>query len=341
MLRLLAWRLALIPLTVLGVVTILFVIFRSVPGDEATMIAGATATQAEIDVVRNQLGLDRPLPVQYAGHIVRLLHGDLGYSATFRGNPMPRILERVPATLLLTASAIALTVAAGIPAGILAAAFQHRWPDFAVSTGVVALLAVPNFWLGMMLIALFSVQLHWLPSLGLTGPASLVMPTIALSARLIALVGRLVRGIVIEEQRKDYVRTAYAKGLARPRVLYRHVLRNALIPVTTGLGIYLLTTLSGTITVELVFSRPGLGTLLIGESPAEKLEASAALERTAIDRLNAAVELAVSLHDNGSRELFAKMLVGEEDHLDWIETQLHLIAELGEKAYLAEQLRSS
>ena len=253
-----------VPLTVLGVVTILFVIFKSVPGDEATMIAGATATQAEIDNLRHQLGLDRPLPVQYADHIVRLLHGDLGYSVDVPRRIRCRdILERVPATLLLTAAAIALTVAAGIPAGILAAAFQHRWPDVTVSAGVVALLAVPNFWLGMMLIALFSVQLHWLPSLGLTGPASLVMPAIALAARLIALVGRLMRGIVIEEQRKDYVRTAYAKGLARKRVLYRHVLRNALIPIVTVIGLQTGYLLGGSVVVERLFAWPGIGDLLL------------------------------------------------------------------------------
>ena len=132
MIRLLLWRLALVPLTVLGVVSVLFVIFKSVPGDEATMIAGATATQAEIEIVRHELGLDRPLLAQYSDHIMGLLRGDLGYSATFRANPLPRILERVPATLLLTASAIALTVLVGIPAGILAANFQNRWPDLAL-----------------------------------------------------------------------------------------------------------------------------------------------------------------------------------------------------------------
>ena len=263
MIRLLLWRLALIPVTVLAVVTVLFVIFKTIPGDEATMIAGATATQAEIDVVRHQLGLDRPLLVQYVEHIEGLLHGDLGYSPTFRANPLPRILERVPATLLLTASAIALTVIVGIPAGILAASFQHHWPDFTVSAGVVALLAVPNFWLGMMLIALFSVQLEWLPSIGLSGPASLVMPTIALAARLIALVGRMVRGVVIEEQRKDYVRTAYAKGLARPRVLYRHVLRNALIPIVTVIGLQAGYLLGGSVVVERLFAWPGIGDLLL------------------------------------------------------------------------------
>jgi len=263
LIRLLLWRLALIPVTVLAVVTVLFVIFKTIPGDEATMIAGATATQAEIDVVRHQLGLDRPLLVQYVEHIEGLLHGDLGYSPTFRANPLPRILERVPATLLLTASAIALTVIVGIPAGILAASFQHHWPDFTVSAGVVALLAVPNFWLGMMLIALFSVQLEWLPSIGLSGPASLVMPTIALAARLIALVGRMVRGVVIEEQRKDYVRTAYAKGLARPRVLYRHVLRNALIPIVTVIGLQAGYLLGGSVVVERLFAWPGIGDLLL------------------------------------------------------------------------------
>jgi ABC-type dipeptide/oligopeptide/nickel transport system permease component len=263
LIRLLLWRLALIPVTVLGVVTVLFIIFKSVPGDQATMIAGATATQVEIDTVRHQLGLDQPLLVQYAHHVLGMLRGDLGYSATFRANPLPRILERVPATLLLTLSAIIVTVLVGIPSGVLAARFQHRVPDLAVTAGVIALLAVPNFWLGMMLIALLSVQLHWLPSLGMSGPASLVMPTLALSARLIALVGRLTRGLVIEEQRKDYVRTAYAKGLAASRVVYRHVLRNALIPIVTVVGLEAGYLLGGSVVVERLFAWPGIGDLLL------------------------------------------------------------------------------
>ena len=263
MIRLLLWRLALIPITVLGVVTVLFIVFKSVPGDEATMIAGATATQAEINVVRHQLGLDRPLLLQYSHRVRGLLHGDLGYSATFRANPLPRILERVPATLLLTLSAIVVTILIGVPAGVVAARFQHGAPDVAVTAGIVALLAVPNFWLGMMLIALLSVQLHWLPSIGMAGPASLVMPTMALSARLIALVGRLTRGVVIEERRKDYVRTAYAKGLSVSRVMYRHVLRNALIPIVTVLGLEAGYLLGGSVVVERLFAWPGIGDLLL------------------------------------------------------------------------------
>jgi ABC-type dipeptide/oligopeptide/nickel transport system permease component len=263
LLRLLAWRLLLIPPTLMGVVTVLFLIFKMVPGDEATMVAGATATQAEINLVRHQLGLDRPLPVQYLSELGHLVQCDFGYSPTFRGNPLPEILARTPATLLLTTAAITLTVIVGIPAGMFAASFQNRWPDLAVSSAVAALLAIPNFWLGMILIALLSVQLHWLPSLGMAGATSLVMPTVALAARLIALVARLMRGIVIEERRKDYVRTARAKGLTSHRIMYRHVLRNALIPIVTVLGLQTGYLLGGSVVVERLFAWPGIGDLLL------------------------------------------------------------------------------
>ncbi|MCP8937580.1 ABC transporter permease [Alsobacter sp. SYSU M60028] len=263
MLRFLVQRLATIPLVAIGVITILFVIFKSVPGDEATLAAGATSTQAEIEAMRVRLGLDRPLLIQYAGHIWGLLHLDLGYSSTFRGNPLPAILERIPATLLLMSSAIAVTVAIGIPAGLVAGANQNRWPDYAISGGVVALLAIPNFWLGMVLIAVLSVQMRWLPSFGAAGAASLVIPTIALSARLIALVARTTRGMVVEEMRKDYVRTARAKGLRWKAVLSRHVLRNVLIPIVTVIGLQAGYLLGGSVVVERLFAWPGLGDLML------------------------------------------------------------------------------
>lgn len=256
-------RLVLIPIIVLGVVTLLFVIFHTIPGDEATLIAGGTGTQAEIDAIRHQLGLDRPLLAQYAHQVVNLAHGDLGYSATFRGNPLPNILQRVPATLLLMAAAIALTILIGIPAGVAAAALHNRWPDLTISSAVVAFLAIPNFWLGMVLIAVFSVSLGWLPAFGFSGPLSLVMPTVALSARLIALIARLTRGLVIEEMRRNYVRTALAKGLTTQRVLWRHVLRNALIPTITAIGLEAGYLLGGSVVVERLFAWPGIGDLLL------------------------------------------------------------------------------
>ncbi|MDF2812688.1 MAG: hypothetical protein K0S56_3719 [Microvirga sp.] len=263
MLRFLAFRIALIPVVAFGVITILFVIFKSVPGDQAAIVAGATATQAEIENMRSRLGLDAPLLEQYLRHMGGLLTGDLGYSSTFRANPLPNILERVPATLALMFASIFVMTAVGLPAGIAAAAFQNRWPDYLISSVVVALLAVPNFWLGMILIAVLSVQLGWLPSFGMTGALSLIMPTLALSARLIALVGRMTRGVVIEEMRKDYVRTARAKGLDRSTTLSRHVLRNAMIPIVTVIGLQAGFLLGGSVVVERLFAWPGIGDLLL------------------------------------------------------------------------------
>jgi ABC-type dipeptide/oligopeptide/nickel transport system permease component len=263
MLRFLAYRIALIPLITLGVVTILFVIFKTVPGDQASIVAGATATQAEIESMRTRLGLDRPVMEQYLGHIAGLATGDFGYSSTFRANPLPSILERVPATLLLMTSSILVMVIVGLPAGIAAAAFQNRWPDYLISGTVVALLAIPNFWLGMLLIALLSVQLALLPSFGMTGFLSLIMPTFALSARLIALVARMTRGVVIEEMRKDYVRTARAKGLNMRTALTRHVLRNAMVPIVTVIGLQAGFLLGGSVVVERLFAWPGIGDLLL------------------------------------------------------------------------------
>lgn len=263
MFRFLARRFATIPLVALGVVTILFIIFKSVPGDEASLVAGATATQDEINAIRVQLGLDRPVIVQYFAHILGLLHGDFGYSSTFRGNPLPHIIDRIPATLALTATSILLTVLIGIPAGVIAAANRNRWPDLAISFTVVGLLAIPNFWLGMVLIAIFSVSLGLLPSFGDVGLASIVIPTIALAARLIALVARMTRGVVIEELRKDYVRTARAKGLAAGAILTRHVLRNVMIPTVTVIGLQAGYLLGGSVVVERLCAWPGIGDLML------------------------------------------------------------------------------
>jgi len=260
----LARRLGAIPLVALGVVTILFLIFKLVPGDEATLAAGATSTQAEIEAMRRQLGLDQPLLQQYLRHLFGLVQGDFGYSSSFRGNPLHPILARVPATLLLMASAITVTVIVGVPAGIVAGASQGRWPDLLISTLVIALLAVPNFWLGLLMIAVLSVEWRLLPSFGADSWAALVIPTLALSARLITLVARLVRGLVIEEMRKGYVRTARAKGLRGPAIMTRHVLRNVMVPVVTVIGLQAGYLLGGSVVVERVCAWPGIGDLLLG-----------------------------------------------------------------------------
>lgn len=234
-----------------------------VPGDEATLMAGATASQADIELLRARLGLDRPLVKQYATRLVGLARGDFGYSSTFRGNPLPHVLARLPATLLLMGAAIALTVALGLPAGVLAAVRQNRWPDYLLSLLVVGLLAIPNFWLGLMLIVALSVDRGWLPSFGFTGWASLVMPTLALAARLVALVARMTRGVMLEELAKDYVRTARAKGVRERAVVYRHALKNAMIPILTVFGLEFGYNLGGAVLTETVFSLPGAGRLIV------------------------------------------------------------------------------
>ena len=247
----------------LGVLTIVFLLFKMVPGDEATLMAGATASQADIELLRARLGLDRTLTEQYASRLAGLVHGDFGYSSTFRGNPLPHVLTRLPATLLLLATAITLTVLLGLPAGVLGAVRQNRWPDYLLSLVVVGLLAIPNFWLGLMLIVALSVDRAWLPSFGFTGWASLVMPTFALAARLVALVARMTRGVMLEELAKDYVRTAHAKGLATGVIVGRHVLRNALIPTVTVIGLQAGYLLGGSVVVERLFAWPGVGDLIV------------------------------------------------------------------------------
>jgi ABC-type dipeptide/oligopeptide/nickel transport system permease component len=234
-----------------------------IPGDEATLMAGATASQADIDLLRARLGLDRPLLEQYAARLAGLARGDFGYSSTFRGNPLPHVLHRLPATLLLMAAAVTLTVLLGLPAGVLAAVQQNRWPDYLLSLVVVGLLAIPNFWLGLMLMVALSVERGWLPSFGFAGWASLIMPTLALAARLVALVARMTRGVMLEELAKDYVRTAHAKGLTAPAVISRHVLRNALIPTVTVIGLQTGYLLGGSVVVERLFAWPGVGDLMM------------------------------------------------------------------------------
>jgi ABC-type dipeptide/oligopeptide/nickel transport system permease component len=263
MLRFVLVRVARIPVIVLGVLTIIFLIFKLVPGDEATLMAGATASQADIELLRRRLGLDRPLVEQYLTRVAGLARGDFGYSSTFRSNPLPHVLARLPATLVLMAAAITTTVLIGLPAGVAAAVGQGRWPDYVLSGLVVGLLAIPNFWLGLVLIVVLSVDRGWLPSFGFTGGASLVMPTVALAARLIALVARMTRGVMLEELAKDYVRTARAKGLGALDVVGRHVLRNALIPAVTVIGLQTGYLLGGSVVVERLFAWPGVGDLMI------------------------------------------------------------------------------
>ncbi|MDQ7857513.1 MAG: ABC transporter permease [Armatimonadota bacterium] len=246
-----------------GVVTIIFLIVRVIPGDPAAVLLGTHATAELIAEQRAKMGLDRPLAVQYALFLRQVAVGDWGRSY-HEGRPaFAIVLERLPATLELAAAAIAATLVLSVLLGSLAARRIQSTADYAI--GVLSLVgqAIPNFWLGLVLILVFARTLRWLPSFGRGTPWHLVLPAVTLSVQLIGVMTRLIRAGIVETAGQDYVRTARAKGLAEPAVMTRHVYRNMLIPVVTMLGLQLGSLVAGVVVVETVFAWPGLGRLIV------------------------------------------------------------------------------
>jgi len=254
--------LAAIP-TVFGVTLIVFFMVRMLPGDPARLLAGLLATQDEVDRIRVQLGLTKPVPVQYALFIGGLLRGDLGKSTVTQAPVTYEIGVRLPATALLAATATILSVLFGVASGLIASTRQYTSTDYFVTVLALAGISIPVFWLGLMLMVVFAVGLHLLPAGGDTSPLALILPSIALAAFSLAIIERQTRSSMLETLRQDYVRTARAKGLAEGRVVYRHALRNSLIPVVTIVGLQFATLLGGAILTERTFSWPGVGTLLV------------------------------------------------------------------------------
>jgi glutathione transport system permease protein len=247
----------------LGVSLGAFVFLHAIPGDPARMLAGPDATIEDVRAVRSRLGLDRPLLVQYALFIRSAVGGDFGRSYR-SGAPVREVLgEHVGATLELSMAAIALAVVTGMGVGTLQAVRRNSLPDYASTVVSVAGISTPAFFLGLLLIYVFSVDIHWFPSGGMSGIRSLVLPAVTLAAASAAVIARFTRSSLLEVLGEDYVRTAKAKGVPGTRVLMRHSLRNALIPVVTLIGLEFGFLLGGAIVVETVFSWPGLGWLLI------------------------------------------------------------------------------
>lgn len=256
---------------VLLLVTLIsFSMMHLVPGDPAAAIAGAGATNAEIDAIRTELGLDKPFLVQLATWYGGLLQGDLGRSILLNRPVWQAIVERLPITLPLALFALALTLAIGIPAGVIAALRANTWIDQAV-TGLAMLgVSVPSFWLALMLIVLFGVHLEWLPTGGfvpfsenpIAWARSMVLPSFSLALLQIGLLARITRGTMLEVLRQDYVRTARAKGLPGWMVIGKHALKNVMVPVVTVIGISFGLLLSGSIVIETVYGMPGIGRLI-------------------------------------------------------------------------------
>jgi peptide/nickel transport system permease protein len=260
--------LELIP-TVLLVLTLVFLALRVLPGDPAIAALGEYATPDAVASFRHKLGLDQPLWAQYLSFVGDAVRGDFGRSMINGTSINALLLQNLPYTIELATAATLIGVVVGIPFGAAAAVWRNHAPDMFGRVFALAGFSIPDFYFGVLLLIAFSLKLDWFPMLGggqglLDGLHHLVLPAVTLGVVMAAFVMRMTRSALLEVLRRDYVRTARGKGVPEQWIVFKHALRNALIPITTGLGIYLLTTLSGTITVELVFSRPGLGQLLIG-----------------------------------------------------------------------------
>lgn len=248
-----------------------FGLIRLVPGDPAVVIAGQDSTAAELARVREMLRLDAPWYAQLLSWYGRLLHGDLGQSFTLGRSVGEAILERAPVTLSLAIFALIITLVVGLIAGIVAALRQNTWIDGALMGFALVGMSLPNFWLGIMAIFVFAVELNWLPSGGYVAPAesvlgwlrSLVLPAFSLALLQMGLLARMTRASMIEVLRQDYVRTARAKGLTAWKVVGKHALRNVLVPVVTVVGIIFSLLLAGAVIIETVYSLPGIGRLVV------------------------------------------------------------------------------
>ncbi len=248
---------------IFGVVTAVFFIIHLIPGDPVVMMLGENAKPADIESLRAQLGLDRPLWLQYTDFWGDLFRGDLGSSIYHRQPVIKLIFERLPNTALLAICALFISVLIAFPLGVFAALKQRKLVDF-FSLGFSILgISMPVFWLGPLLILLFAVYLHWLPVAGMGSWKHLILPSFTMGFALSAITTRMIRSSMIEVMNQDYIRTAFAKGLSKSLVVWRHALKNVMIPVITILGLQLGALFGGAIITEVVFSYPGVGRLLI------------------------------------------------------------------------------
>ena len=292
-----------------GVSVLVFSVLHLAPGDPAAIMLGAQATKEDVQRLHRDLGLDQPLVVQYLHWIGQVARGDLGRSIPLGRAVLPEVLLRFKATLVLTAGALVIAVLLGLGAGIISAVKQYSWLD-RLSMGVaVTGVSLPVFWTGIMLIIVFALQLRWFPSSGMSSPYGsgvadvlwhLVLPAVTLGTASAAALARLTRSSVLEIIRQDYVRSARAKGLAERAVIARHVLKNAINPIITVLGVQVGFLLGGAILTETVFSWPGLGSMMVRAIQARDyplVQGGVLLIATTFVVVNLAVDLLYAIFD--------------------------------------------
>jgi ABC-type dipeptide/oligopeptide/nickel transport system permease component len=257
-------RLVSIVVLAFGVTLLVFLIIRLIPGDPAVVMLGTNAGDpALIERLHQQLGLDRSIPTQYVIWLGNVLHGDFGYSYGQQQSVASLVAENMPATIELTVASLSVSLLLGCVIGVAAAARRNQLLDTAAMGIALAFMSIPSFWLGLLLILLFAVQLPWFDVVGGDSLKGLVLPAATLALGTAGFNARFVRSSVVQAQTQRYVLTARAKGLRRSQVFLRHVLRNSLLPVLTVAGLQVGQLLSGTVIVETVFSRPGIGRLLV------------------------------------------------------------------------------
>ena len=231
-------------------------------GDPARQIAGDRATEAEVEAIREEMGLNDPFLVRYGNYMKGMLTGDMGKSYVTNKDVFRTFMEKLPNTLMPGGAAVLIAINVSLPLGIYTAIHQNTWKDTAGMVFALFGTSMPNFWLGLMLIILFSLKLHWLPSGGKNGFASLILPALTVGFGLAALITRTTRSSMLDVIRQDYMTTARAKGCSEKRVIFRHGLKNALIPIITAIGLQMSLVITGSVLAETVFSWPGIGRLV-------------------------------------------------------------------------------
>jgi peptide/nickel transport system permease protein len=262
-LRFLARRLVLTVPVLLGVATLVFSLIHLIPGDPAQTMLGDTAPQADVDELRQRLGLDRPLLEQYGSFLAGVARGDLGTSLRTGEPVLAQVAARVPATAELAGASMLVAVLAALPWGIAAAVWRGTVIDHGATAFALTGVSIPNFWLGPLLAIVFSIELGWLPVSGRGTLAHLVLPAISLGGALAAILARMTRATLLEELREPYVQAARGRGVSRARAVLRHAFRNSLIPVVTLLGLQFGAVLTGAVITETIFAWPGIGRLLV------------------------------------------------------------------------------
>ena len=247
----------------LGVTFVVFLIMQMVPGDAAMLVAGEGASDEQVEAIREDLGLNRPLIIQYIDYVGSVLQGDLGTSIRTDRPVLDEIMVRLPITIELAFWSIVITIVLGVFAGVIAATKQNSFSDVGLMMVSLIGVSLPNFWLGLMLIIYFSVELGWFPVAGWGSFTHVVLPALTLGTGGAAIVARMTRSSMLEVIRQDYIRTAKAKGVRQRLIIYKHALKNALIPVITVVGLQFGALLGGTVLTESVFAINGVGRLII------------------------------------------------------------------------------